>query len=1281
MLRKILLTLGIAIVTCGVGFSQNATIKGKVLDKDGKTPLDFATVRLMQGDEMVLGTATDLRGEYSLSPVPSGKYDVKISFVGYQDIVVSGVEVKGSATRVLDDIVMGAGKDNGTTLKEFTITDKKGVIDVTQAGNVQTRTSEDLDNLVGKGVGDVVGKMAGVTVDAGGNITVRANRQGPTLYVDGAPARSMPSGAMVENFSLLAGAIPAEYGDANAVLEVETKGPANKTSGDVRLFTYVDGNISPSLDANFFGPIVKKKDKSGKDRGYSIGYRVGLTGGYDKGYIVRGGYYCATDETIDYLKENPLRPTLDGRKDYNINYVTKYQEGEILSLGERKPRQLQNAWSTRGGISPRIDIRTKSVDLAVYGRIYYSTGRNGNFANTLFNSDNNSMSEAWNWEANVRFMHRLGVNSSTEKSDGKENKSIFRNAFYRLMGWYMRSTQNQYSATHRDRLFDYGHVGTFKHEIGLNPYTDYNYVDNFTYSGDYLERRKNEDGTYEYIRHHTDGEDFSNVFVQGNTPHSLSIDFTPSDKNPALARYTSMAYERYGNILSRNEAIEEVGGLLNGQSPGTAYGLFNAPGVPSGGVSKSISDRIGGRAIVSFEIRNHAFRLGFDFDQTVSRSHSAGYRQPVSGLWTRMRELTNTHISELDTMPIFELDENGNRTNYINFDILVDSKKQSTFDKNIRQQLGKGVDEWIDIDSYDPSTFSLGLFSAEELLNNGNEYISYAGFDYTGKHQISGRTDVKNWFNEKDEVRRFEIGANKPIKMAAFIQDKFTIKSLFVQVGLRLDIFNSNQPYVKDMFLYRDAYTLKEAMAMPNSRLADAFIPDFSKAGYENVYVYVKEYEEGDDSPLTPIAFRSGKTWYDKNGNEVTDPNSIAKEEGINQLMPYLKSTPGKADISKVNYDAFANYSPTWKNGGITLSPRASFSFIVGEKSVFTASYNVVTNGSIARYSFNPVQYMFLEQYAANSRQITNPALKPERSIDYEITFKQEITKNLGLEFGAYYSEKRDQVVAYMYNQAYPTSYLSLTNMDFGTVQGFMFGLMMRTDKRVSFDANYTLQFARGTGSDVNSTVALLRSGAPNLRTLTSLDVDQRHTMNFVFTYQFTRNDGPKSQFMNKKTNTVKEIRWLENTKATLSLGAGSGTPYTRSSVWYSQVLDNQGQRVVEGSINGSRKPWTMTADLGIQKHFLIALKKKEDGKIEKSGTLAFGLSIDNIFGFRNVDEVYNYSGSPIDDGFLTAKEFKQFIEGRVNPASFIDYYSIAMEGLNRYGHPRTFKFMVQFFF
>ena len=91
--------------------------------------------------------------------------------------------------------------------------------------------------------------------------------------------------------------------------------------------------------------------------------------------------------------------------------------------------------------------------------------------------------------------------------------------------------------------------------------------------------------------------------------------------------------------------------------------------------------------------------------------------------------------------------------------------------------------------------------SQDELIEKC-EYIankiSFSGIGiHTGK-KVKGITDINKYFNEYDEngnFRRF-VGAFQPIYMAGYIMDKFAFNDIVFNVGLRVDVFDANQPDV-----------------------------------------------------------------------------------------------------------------------------------------------------------------------------------------------------------------------------------------------------------------------------------------------------------------------------------------------------------------------------------------------------------------------------------------------------------------------------------------------------
>ena len=77
-------------------FSQIGDIKGQVFDPELGEPIPFPTIYLPQE---LKGTTGDFDGNFILEHLPEGDYDVQISSLGYQDTILSNVQVtKGETT-------------------------------------------------------------------------------------------------------------------------------------------------------------------------------------------------------------------------------------------------------------------------------------------------------------------------------------------------------------------------------------------------------------------------------------------------------------------------------------------------------------------------------------------------------------------------------------------------------------------------------------------------------------------------------------------------------------------------------------------------------------------------------------------------------------------------------------------------------------------------------------------------------------------------------------------------------------------------------------------------------------------------------------------------------------------------------------------------------------------------------------------------------------------------------------------------------------------------------
>jgi hypothetical protein len=726
---------------------------------------------------------------------------------------------------------------------------------------------------------------------------------------------------------------------------------------------------------------------------------------------------------------------------------------------------------------------------------------------------------------------------------------------------------------------------------------------------------------------------------------------------------------------------------MNGQNPSTiANGLYTVPGYVSTGYGKSRIETIGAKLSLSLNIKDHEVKFGFELDKVTQRNYSID----PSYLWTLMSSLTadegriafdflKPYWAGGDTVPqMFQNSYDGNWyiVDTLMYPLIISNEN---FDMNLRAKRGITDQQvYLDINSYDPKDFSLDLFSNYELFNQGNSLIAYSGYDYLG-NLSNKKTNLENFFTGENlhDKNKYSIGAFEPIYMALFLQDKFAISNLLFSVGLRLDYFNANQSVLKDPYLFSPAYTVGElknqyGWNFPIDNVQDDWIP----------YVSIADMDVA-NAPQTFVAYRNGYTWYNSLGQEVTKPDSYLGAGG-----PVLIEAPAIDALSKVSYKAFTDYKPQWN-----IMPRISFSFPVSTNSLFYAHYNIVTYRP-TNLQMNPIQYLYIEQIAQNRsiEYINNPNLRSQRSVDYEIGFRQAVGENAALSFSAFYSEKRDQLQSYRYSGAYPVTYYSLENQDFGTVQGFMLEMNMRGTKNLSFRTSYTISFAKGTGSAPGSNIGFIKAGYPNFKTLTNLSYDQRHNITANVNFRFgsgTEYNGPVTVKQKKGTDTKKEIRWLENTGAVLLFSAASGMPYSRSGNVFSE-LGWSGEEHYKGTINGANMPWTFRCDLSLSKTFMLNLASKkntnENGKRKnKPGSLTFSLDFMNLLNLKNIISVYDYTGRPDDDGFLTSHLYQTLaatgIAFDMPVATANNYYQMRIANPYNYSQPFRVYLTVNFSF
>jgi outer membrane receptor protein involved in Fe transport len=1243
MLRNLLFTIAVFFMAIVVAFPQSGSLRGKIIDKDTKEPIPFANLVLELGGTTIGGATSDFNGNYDIKPIPPGTYSLVATYVGYKTAQINGVVVNADQIQFLD-VQM---ESTAIQVDEIVITSFRiPLIDKDKTVTGGSVTAEDIKKMPNRDANAIATTIGGVFSADGERGSIRGARSDQTvMYIDGIRvigSSSLPQSA-IEQVSVYLGGLPAQYGDARGgIINVTTKGPSRTFGAGIEFETsqFLDAFGHSRVGFNTQGPLIKGKEESQTSL---LGFFISGDVYYrDDSRPTANGIHVANDDYLDYLHQTPIRPSgqAGGGTFYN---------GEFTRMGNLEHVNTTPNTSRYGiNMSGKLDVRTtQTTNLSFGGQYIYNDGNSFDFRHSMFNYDRNALDMNQTWRVFGRFSQRFPTDP--------ESRSLVKNVYYNLQVDYSQFSARSMDPHHKEDIFKYGYLGKFT-----------------TYKRP----------TYELGSIEIDGEEYDNIWLLNSWDGDTAYTFEAKGYNPHLARHTSMIYEFFpdkGNLEAptgnwRNETdLTLRGGLLNGMNPGAFYGLWNAPGVIQTRYGVSNDNLISLNAAAAADIGNHEIKFGFLYEQRTER----GYSYNAVRLWTRMRQLANNQILELDInnpMPVFQ---DGIFQDTVMYYRNYAADDQFRFDKSLRQKLGldeKGLD-FILVDSYDfddktiqyydkdgylhtvaldEDIFSVDMFSADELLENGNYTAFYYGYDHTGT-KLSSKPSLDDFFNKRDERGDYArpIGAFEPIYMAGYIQDKFAFRDLIFNVGLRVDRFDANQPVLKDPFLLYSARTVQEVTTLGGENV---FHP--GNMGSEYV-VYVDQVND----PTRIMGYRNGYVWYNAEGVEIQDPQTLDAGAGVS---PFLVNP----DQGAINSSTFKDYEPQW-----SVMPRISFSFPISDEALFFAHYDVLTQRPLGNIRSNPADYFFINNIGGNN--INNPDLKPTKTIDYELGFQQVLTTKSSLRLTAFYREMRDDIQVYRFSGAYPRDYTSFNNIDFGTVKGFTLTYdLRRLNSNTRMNANYTLQFADGTGSSSTTAQALINAGLPNLRVANPVNWDRRHNFTLSFDYRYGSGQDYNGPVVTRKKGTDKErsVQLLQNTGVNFQLIGGSGTPYTAQENITS--ITTGGTRILKGTINGSRLPWQFRLDMRLDRD--IYLKSASGGSTKY---LNVYLQVLNLLDTKNILGVYPATGVPDDDGYLAAAEWQREINDQLDPESYRTLYALALNAPGNYSSPRQIRLGIMFNF
>ncbi len=514
--------------------------------------------------------------------------------------------------------------------------------------------------------------------------------------------------------------------------------------------------------------------------------------------------------------------------------------------------------------------------------------------------------------------------------------------------------------------------------------------------------------------------------------------------------------------------------------------------------------------------------------------------------------------------------------------------------------------EGVSNENLDEAVTSFDQLSWEQLEG----VTGYTGYNFRGSEVDTENLDA--YVNDIGGDEAYNVAPHKPIYYGGYLQDKIEFRDIVLNAGVRIDVFDNNTRTLYDRYSRLPLERISDVGGTHPASIGSDFVPYYNGGN-------IQGYRDRDGN------------WYDNGGNEVPGGDIL-----LTGAKPVAKS-------QKVTEESFVDYEPQ-----VTVMPRIGVSFPVTDQALFFARYGKVAQ----RPSSN--SFTSLDGMSRSTGRISNNALEPERTTEYEIGFRQRLTTRSALTISGFFRQIENLIQLDDLREAFPQGYSTYGNKDFGTVKGFELDFDLRRTNNVAAKVNYTMSFAAGTGSNSSSTslIVWIDETPPNF--ISPLDFDQRHTFNVSLDYRLGEGEGPSFGGTNL----------LENFGVNVLMNARSGQPYTPQVEPFSQIESKA--PVPAGGVNSARMPWSSRIDLRVDRKFAVG---------ERSSLSAF-LWVQNLLDQVNQQGTWDYTGLPDDDGFLATAGGQQFLSSSVPVAETI--YRHRNRQLGNFGIPRMTRIGVR---
>ncbi|MBK7182689.1 MAG: carboxypeptidase-like regulatory domain-containing protein [Bacteroidetes bacterium] len=395
---KTLFTLAIVIIT-KVAFSQNSSIKGKVIDEKTGETLPGAVV-LIQGT--TTGSNTDLDGNFTIGNVAPGKYNLVCKLISYN-------------TKNITEVIVKEGEPTILTISMGTASTELGVVEVTATISKETNSnltmmqknnaslsdgisSESIRRSPDKNTSDVLKRVSGASIQDNKFVIIRGlSDRYNTAMINGLPLPSTEPDRKAFSFDIF----PSSMLD--------------------NMMIYKTAN--PDLPGDFAGGVIQINTKDIPDENF-ISFSAGAGYNSQSTFKEYQTYKGSKTDWLGYDKSERILPNGLPETEQYIQQIsspaTRYETSKLFNSNWSIDTKKSSPLAQNYHLSFGENMKLFKNDFGIVGALTYNYSRKLQTINRqdfnpdksqLFEFDDKSYKENILWGAMLNFAYKIGENN------------------------------------------------------------------------------------------------------------------------------------------------------------------------------------------------------------------------------------------------------------------------------------------------------------------------------------------------------------------------------------------------------------------------------------------------------------------------------------------------------------------------------------------------------------------------------------------------------------------------------------------------------------------------------------------------------------------------------------------------------------------------------------------------------------------------------------------------------------------------------------------------------